>query len=693
MIMFIDDHREVYGVEPICKVLPIAPSTYHARVAQRIDAGKRSARARRDAELKVEVRRVFAENFGAYGARKIWRQLQREGFAVARCTVERLMAELGLQGVIRGKPMRTTVSDKAAPCPLDRVNRQFQAARPNALWVSDFTYVATWTGFVYVAFVIDAYARRIVGWRVSRSAHAGFVLDALEQALHDRQPVHRSGLVHQSGLKGSSQQPEKEVAMKVQKRRSDRAGRAPLPSPGRPSVAGRDKRQRFWAAIAEGLVSEDAALKANVPPAVGVRWFRTAGGIRPAMFGPSAKPLSGRYLSFTEREEIALLRVRGYSMQEIARRLGRAASTISRELRRNAATRSGGLEYRATTAQWHAERSARRPKTGKLAVNAALRAYVEERLAGTVVAPGGAVVLGPVVSWKGRRHGRRQARRWSNAWSPEQIARRLPIDFPDDETMRISHEAIYQALFVQGRGALRRELTACLRSGRPLRIPRARTRSRGKAFISPEIMIRQRPPEAADRAVPGHWEGDLILGLGSSAIGTLVERATRFTLLLHLPRLPGYGHNPRGKNGPALAGHGADAVCSAITRTIIRLPEQLRRSLTWDQGAEMAQHARLKIDTGVQVYFCDPQSPWQRGTNENTNGLLRQYFPKGTDLSTHSAEQIAAVAVALNSRPRKALGWKTPAEALDALLLSAEKKSRCDERLNPPSMPAISSGA
>jgi len=198
MIMFIDDHREVYGVEPICKVLPIAPSTYHARVAQRIDAGKRSARARRDAELKVEVRRVFAENFGAYGARKIWRQLQREGFAVARCTVERLMAELGLQGVIRGKPMRTTVSDKAAPCPLDRVNRQFQAARPNALWVSDFTYVATWTGFVYVAFVIDAYARRIVGWRVSRSAHAGFVLDALEQALHDRRPVHRGGLVHHS---------------------------------------------------------------------------------------------------------------------------------------------------------------------------------------------------------------------------------------------------------------------------------------------------------------------------------------------------------------------------------------------------------------------------------------------------------------------------------------------------------------
>ena len=172
---------------------------------------------------------------------------------------------------------------------------------------------------------------------------------------------------------------------------------------------------------------------------------------------------------------------------------------------------------------------------------------------------------------------------------------------------------------------------------------------------------------------PGHWEGDLILGLDSSAIGTLVERTTRFTLLLHLPRMPGYGHAARVKNGPALAGHGADAVRDAITHTIITLPEQLRRSLTWDQGAEMAQHARLKIDTGVQVYFCDPHSPWQRGTNENTNGLLRQYFPKGTDLSMHSAEEIAAVAAALNSRPRKTLDWKTPAEALDHLLLSDEK--------------------
>jgi IS30 family transposase len=277
------------------------------------------------------------------------------------------------------------------------------------------------------------------------------------------------------------------------------------------------------------------------------------------------------------------------------------------------------------------------------------------------------------VTWKGRRHGRRQDRRWASAWSPEQIARRLPIDFSDDSTMRISHEAIYQALFIQGRGALRRELTACLRSGRALRVPRARSRRRGKGFLSPEVMISQRPAEAADRAVPGHWEGDLILGLGSSAIGTLVERTTRFTLLLHLPRMAGHGQEARVKNGPALAGHGAEAVRDAITRTITSLPEQLRRSLTWDQGAEMAQHARLTIDAGVQVYFCDPHSPWQRGTNENTNGLLRQYFPKGTNLSAHSAEEVAAVAATLNARPRKTLNWRTSAEALDQLLQSAEK--------------------
>ena len=202
MIAFIDDHREAHGVEPICKVLPIAPSTYHAQAARRRDPGKLPARARRDAALMPEIARVFEENFRVYGVRKVWRQLRREGHDLARCTIARLMRAMGLQGVIRGKPVRTTISDKAAPCPLDHVNRQFKAPRPNALWVSDFTYVATWSGFAHVAFIIDAYARRIVGWRVSRSAHAGFVLDALEQALHERRPRHGGGLVHHSD-KGS----------------------------------------------------------------------------------------------------------------------------------------------------------------------------------------------------------------------------------------------------------------------------------------------------------------------------------------------------------------------------------------------------------------------------------------------------------------------------------------------------------
>ena len=237
--------------------------------------------------------------------------------------------------------------------------------------------------------------------------------------------------------------------------------------------------------------------------------------------------------------------------------------------------------------------------------------------------------------------------------------------------MRISHEAIYQSLYIQGRGALRRELTACLRTGRALRVPRERSRGRGKSFVTPQILISERPPAVEDRAIPGHWEGDLILGLASSAIGTLVERTTRFTVLLHLPPLPGHGRQPREKHGPALAGHGAEVVRDAITQAMESFPEQLRRSLTWDQGAEMSQHLRLRIDTGLRVYFCDPQSPWQRGTNENTNGLLRQYFPKGTDLSKHSSGDLEAVALALNTRPRKTLGWRTPAEALTEALRSA----------------------
>jgi IS30 family transposase len=435
-------------------------------------------------------------------------------------------------------------------------------------------------------------------------------------------------------------------------------------SPGRPPVARREHRQRFWEAIADGLSSEDAGVVAGVSAAVGTRWFRESGG----MPSVTQKPLSGRYLSFAEREEIAILRAHDRGVREIARRIGRAASTISREVHRNAATRSGCLDYRATTAQWHADRRARRPKLAKLAANEALNQYVQDRLSGKVTTTDGQAVAGPETRWIGRRHGRRQHRRWATSWSPEQIANRLRIDFPDDESMRVSHEAIYQALYVQGRGALRRELCACLRTGRALRVPRARTRERGKRFVTPEIMISERPAEAEDRAVPGHWEGDLILGLGSSAIGTLVERTTRFTMLLHLPRMPEHGQ-PRLKNGPALAGHGAEAVRDAIAKSITTLPEQLRRSLTWDQGAEMAQHARLRVEIGLPIYFCDPHSPWQRGSNENTNGLLRQYFPKGTDLAKHSTNDLDAVAAALNSRPRKTLGWKTPAEALNDYLL------------------------
>jgi len=438
-------------------------------------------------------------------------------------------------------------------------------------------------------------------------------------------------------------------------------GRPVMRLPGRPPAGRREHRVRFWAAIVRGATSVDSAAEAGVSAVVGVRWFREAGG----MPSVSMAPLSGRYLSFAEREEIALLRAQRLGVREIARRVGRSPSTISRELRRNAGTRTGSLTYRASTAQWHADRRGRRPKPAKLAVNPQLRRYVQDRLSGAVQRPDGGAVDGPAVTWMGRRHGQRKDRRWGNSWSPEQISNRLRLEFPDDESMRVSHEAIYQSLYVQGRGALRRELTACLRTGRALRVPRARSR-RGKHFVTDQVLISERPAEAEDRAIPGHWEGDLILGLQSSAIGTLVERSTRFTMLLHLPPMTDRG--PRVKNGPALAGHGAEAVRDAIVSTITTLPEQLRRSLTWDQGAEMAQHAQLRIESGLPVYFCDPRSPWQRGTNENTNGLLRQYFPKGTDLSRHSAEDLAAVAATLNGRPRKTLGWRTPAEALDEYL-------------------------
>ncbi|MGW6902775.1 IS30 family transposase [Streptomyces sp. NPDC054919] len=444
-------------------------------------------------------------------------------------------------------------------------------------------------------------------------------------------------------------------------------GRSPMKSPGRPSTR-REIERLFWGEIANGLTSEDAAVAVGAAPAVGTRWFRHAGGMPQINL-----TVSGRYLSFTEREEIALLRVQGAGVREIAERLGRSPSTISRELRRNAATRGGRLEYRASVAQWKADLVAQRPKEAKLAANKRLREYVQDRLLGVIRAPDGTALPGPQVpEWKGRNKPHRNDRRWANAWSPEQIAARLKIDFPEDESMRISHEAIYQALYVESRGSLKRELVACLRTGRALRVPRARTRNKPGGHVTPEVVISQRPAEATDRAVPGHWEGDLIIGLNRSAIGTLVERTTRYTMLVHLPRAEGYGTIPRTKNGPALAGYGAVAMKDALATTMATLPDRLRRSLTWDRGKELSAHAQLTIETGLPVYFADPHSPWQRATNENTNGLLRQYFPKGTDLSRWSTDELTAIAAVLNSRPRKTLGWKTPAEALDEHLQSAQ---------------------
>ncbi|MDQ3576121.1 MAG: IS30 family transposase, partial [Actinomycetota bacterium] len=377
------------------------------------------------------------------------------------------------------------------------------------------------------------------------------------------------------------------------RQRQVREYRGQLPSPGRPTVAWREDRARFWAAIATGVLTDDASASAGVSSPVGYRWFRHAGGVNPQL--PTT--VSGRYLSFVEREDIALLRAQGLGVREVARRLGRDASTISRELRRNASTRTYGVDYKASTAQWHAERRARRPKVAKLVVNGRLRDYVQQRLSGEVRDADGAVIGpdGPV--WKGRNKPHRGDRAWVTAWSPQQIANRLPVEFPDDESMRISHEAIYQSLYVQGRGALTRELVACLRTGRALRVPRARSRQKAWAHVTPEVLISQRPAEADDRAVPGHWEGDLVIGLQRSAIGTLVERTTRFTMLVHLPREEGWGVIPRTKNGPALAGYGAVTMANALANIVIGLPEQLRRSLTWDRGKELSAHAQFTVQT------------------------------------------------------------------------------------------------
>ena len=442
--------------------------------------------------------------------------------------------------------------------------------------------------------------------------------------------------------------------------------RGAMRSPGAPSHR-REIERRFWQQIATGITSEKAAEAVGVSQPVGTRWFRHRGGMPLFM----SNPISGRYLSFAEREEIALLRAQSVGVREIARLIGRSPSTVSRELSRNAATRSGKLEYRASVAQWKSELVARRPKPAKLVTNARLRQYVQDRLEGKIHDAQGCEVAGPrQAPFIGRNKPHRGDRKWVNGWSPEQISKRLRIEFSDDPSMHISHEAIYQALYIQGRGALKRELVSCLRMGRALRVPRARAKSRAWAHVSEEVMITNRPAEVEDRAVPGHWEGDLIIGLDRSAIGTLVERSSRFTVLVHLPREVGYGLIPRTKNGPALAGYGAVTMANALKKAVTSLPAQLWQSLTWDRGKELSDHVRFTIESGVKVFFADPHSPWQRGTNENTNGLLRQYFPKGTDLSRWSEEELLAVAHTLNTRPRKTLGWRTPVEALNEYLQS-----------------------
>ena len=400
-------------------------------------------------------------------------------------------------------------------------------------------------------------------------------------------------------------------------------------------VALRETRRRFWLLIRQGLPAETAAARVGVSPTCGKTWFREAGGMPPlSLVPPPQPPQRGFRLSFAEREEIAAGVSAGWSIREIAKSIGRAPSTVMRELERGAdgaryrrlrrpgqwqGGRPGTTRYRPSIAQVRADSAARRPKTAKLADDPVLRAEVQTRL--------------------------------HDKQSPEQIAARLCVDFPDRPEMWVSHETIYQSLYVQSRGALRRELTVCLRTGRALRKPRRRAEAR-RPRIEGMVSISQRPAEVEDRAVPGHWEGDLIIGADSaSAIGTLVERATRFVMLLHLP-----------------GRHGAVEVEAAMAQSMSRLPAALRKTLTWDQGVEMANHARIADTTGLAIYFCDPHSPWQRGSNENTNGLLRQYFPKGSDLSIYPADYLDYVAMQLNRRPRKTLAWKTPAEALDQLL-------------------------
>jgi transposase, IS30 family len=374
-------------------------------------------------------------------------------------------------------------------------------------------------------------------------------------------------------------------------------------------------RLEFWELVRAGVGWRQAGPRCGVPRQTAEVWFRQAGGVS----ANGTHRLGGRYLGVAEREEIALGLAAGRSLRQIAAGLGRPASTVCREVARN---RTGRGRYRALGAQVTAEARARRPKVAKLAGDPVLRAQVEHWLE-------------------------------AEQWSPRQISHELAARFPADPRMRVSHETIYQSLYVQGRGALRRELACCLRTGRALRKPH-RAGPSGAGKLKNMVMISERPAEAADRAVPGHWEGDLILGKdGGSAIGTLVERSTRSCLLLHLP----------GRRDAA-------TVATAMIGAMSELPAHLWRSLTWDQGSEMGRHADITLATGLDICFCDPHSPWQRGSNENTNGLLRQYFPKGTILSRHPKTHLDDIAAKLNRRPRQTLDWRTPAQALNDLLLN-----------------------
>jgi IS30 family transposase len=381
-----------------------------------------------------------------------------------------------------------------------------------------------------------------------------------------------------------------------------------------------DKQARFWVLMAEGSTLQAACDAVGVNRRTGRHWRQATGGQIPRKKPPS----SGRYLRLDERLQIADQHLAGDGVRAIARQLGRSPSTISRELSRNNPAATGRRhKYPPHAAQKRAVEQGRRPKSSKFD-HAELASVVQAKLC--------------------------------TKWSPEQVSDHLAAVLGDRQEMQVSPETIYQALYVQGRGHLRADLHQHLRTGRAVRRPRRSTAKGPSGKIPNMILISERPAEVADRAVPGHWEGDLILGSNCrSAIATLVERQTRFTMLVHLPD-----------------GHGALAVRDGLLATIATLPERLRKTLTWDQGTELAQHRQITLATKMAIYFCDPHSPWQRGSNENTNGLLRQYFPKGTDLSTHSPQRLLEVATELNDRPRKTLGGITPAQAMQRLLLDPE---------------------